>query len=141
MRGALADLKDSLDETLEREFNRISDKGVFLLQLIIIDYFVLDVMYGKYTTVFFAFPVISLKETSNQRTSERTKSMQFLFLFFMVKLSLTMSCISSSSVFVPSAKEADIPYDSEPKMRADFLQCEYNYFMNHLRQINSWFVL
>lgn len=34
MRRALADLKDSLDETLEREFNRISDKGVSLLQLI-----------------------------------------------------------------------------------------------------------
>lgn len=27
MRGALADLRDSLDETLERDFKRISDKG------------------------------------------------------------------------------------------------------------------
>ncbi|TKS79665.1 Tripartite motif-containing protein 16 [Collichthys lucidus] len=43
MRGALADLRDSLDETLERDFKRISDK------------------------------VISLKEASNQNTSERTK--------------------------------------------------------------------
>ncbi|XP_071348068.1 E3 ubiquitin/ISG15 ligase TRIM25-like isoform X2 [Trachinotus anak] len=43
MRGSLADLKDSLDETLEREFNRISEK------------------------------VISLKETSNKSTSEKTK--------------------------------------------------------------------
>ncbi|XP_042353418.1 E3 ubiquitin/ISG15 ligase TRIM25 [Plectropomus leopardus] len=43
LRGALADLKDSLDETLEREFSRISDK------------------------------VISLKEASNQSTSEKTK--------------------------------------------------------------------
>lgn len=34
MRRALADLKDSLDETLEREFNRVSDKGTSLLQLI-----------------------------------------------------------------------------------------------------------
>ncbi|XP_042283916.1 E3 ubiquitin/ISG15 ligase TRIM25-like [Thunnus maccoyii] len=63
MRGALADLKDSLDETIEREFNRISDK------------------------------VISLKETSNQSTSEKTK-----------------------------AKDANIPYNTEPKTRADFLQ-------------------
>lgn len=28
MRGALADLRDGLDEILDREFNRISDKGV-----------------------------------------------------------------------------------------------------------------
>ncbi|XP_073348196.1 E3 ubiquitin/ISG15 ligase TRIM25-like [Pagrus major] len=63
MRGALADLTVSLDETLEREFNRISDK------------------------------VISLKETSNRSASEKTK-----------------------------AKDADIPYNLEPKMRADFLQ-------------------
>ncbi len=34
MRGALAELKDSLDEALEREFSRISDKGLSLLQLI-----------------------------------------------------------------------------------------------------------
>lgn len=27
LRGHLADLKESLDETLEREFNKISDKG------------------------------------------------------------------------------------------------------------------
>lgn len=27
MRGALVDLKESLDETLEKEFNRISNKG------------------------------------------------------------------------------------------------------------------
>ncbi|XP_076601905.1 tripartite motif-containing protein 16-like protein [Chaetodon auriga] len=63
MRGALADLKDSLDETLEREFNRISDKA------------------------------ISLKETSNKVTSEKTK-----------------------------AKDSDTSYNSEPKTRADFLQ-------------------
>ncbi|XP_018531774.1 E3 ubiquitin/ISG15 ligase TRIM25 isoform X1 [Lates calcarifer] len=63
MRGALADLRDTLDQTLEREFSRISEK------------------------------VTSLKETSNQSTSEKTK-----------------------------AKDADIPYDSEPKTRADFLQ-------------------
>ncbi|XP_026168737.1 E3 ubiquitin/ISG15 ligase TRIM25-like [Mastacembelus armatus] len=63
MRGVLADLKDSLDETLEREFNRISEK------------------------------VTSLKETSNKHTSEKTK-----------------------------VKDADIPYDMEPKTRADFLQ-------------------
>ncbi|XP_039670727.1 E3 ubiquitin/ISG15 ligase TRIM25-like isoform X2 [Perca fluviatilis] len=63
MRGALADLKDSLDETLEREFNRISDK------------------------------VISLKETSNQSTSEKTK-----------------------------VKDTEVPYNSEPKTRADYLQ-------------------
>lgn len=31
MRGALEDLRDSLDDTLEREFNRISDKGVCLI--------------------------------------------------------------------------------------------------------------
>ncbi|XP_022613584.1 E3 ubiquitin/ISG15 ligase TRIM25-like [Seriola dumerili] len=65
MRGSLADLKDSLDETLEREFNRISEK------------------------------VISLKETSNQskKDSEKTK-----------------------------AKDANTPYNLEPKTRADFLQ-------------------
>ena len=34
MRGALADLKDSMDETLDREFNRISEKGTSLFQLI-----------------------------------------------------------------------------------------------------------
>lgn len=34
MRGALVDLKESLDDTLEREFNRISDKGASLLKLI-----------------------------------------------------------------------------------------------------------
>ncbi|XP_040910429.1 E3 ubiquitin/ISG15 ligase TRIM25-like isoform X3 [Toxotes jaculatrix] len=62
VRGALADLKDSMDETLKREFNRISEK------------------------------VISLKETSDQSTSEKTK-----------------------------AKDAEIPYNSEPKTRADFL--------------------
>ncbi|XP_068459007.1 E3 ubiquitin/ISG15 ligase TRIM25-like [Clinocottus analis] len=63
MRGALVDLKDSLDETLEREFNRISDK------------------------------VISLKETSNKSTSEKTK-----------------------------AKDTEVSYNSEPKTRDDFLQ-------------------
>uniref|UniRef100_UPI0037E96017 E3 ubiquitin/ISG15 ligase TRIM25-like n=1 Tax=Semicossyphus pulcher TaxID=241346 RepID=UPI0037E96017 len=62
MRGALADLKDSLDETLEKDFDRISEK------------------------------VISLKETSNQSTSEKAK-----------------------------AKDTNIPYISEPKTRADFL--------------------
>lgn len=31
MRGALAELKDSLDETLEKEFNRVSEKGLCLL--------------------------------------------------------------------------------------------------------------
>uniref|UniRef100_A0A3P8U846 FinTRIM family, member 87 n=1 Tax=Amphiprion percula TaxID=161767 RepID=A0A3P8U846_AMPPE len=62
-RGALADLKDSLDETLQKEFNRISDK------------------------------VISLKESSNRSTSEKTK-----------------------------AKDPDVPYNPEPKTRADFQQ-------------------
>ncbi|XP_063742470.1 E3 ubiquitin/ISG15 ligase TRIM25-like isoform X1 [Eleginops maclovinus] len=62
LRGALPDLKDSLDETLEREFNRISDK------------------------------VMSLKETSNKSMSEKTK-----------------------------AKDTEIPYNTEPKTRADFL--------------------
>ncbi|XP_051257173.1 E3 ubiquitin/ISG15 ligase TRIM25 isoform X1 [Dicentrarchus labrax] len=65
IRGALADLKDSLDQTLEREFTRISDK------------------------------VVSLKETSNKNTSEKTKA---------------------------TAKDTDTSYDSEPKTRADFLQ-------------------
>ncbi|XP_059200817.1 E3 ubiquitin/ISG15 ligase TRIM25-like [Centropristis striata] len=63
MRGGLIHLKDGLDDTLEREFNRISDK------------------------------VISLKETSNQSTSEKTK-----------------------------VKDTDLPYNSEPKTRAEFLQ-------------------
>ncbi|XP_020490824.2 E3 ubiquitin/ISG15 ligase TRIM25 [Labrus bergylta] len=63
MRGALADLKDSLDETLEKDFDRISEK------------------------------VMSLKETSNQITSEKAK-----------------------------AKNTDHSYNSEPKTRADFLQ-------------------
>ncbi|XP_054481272.1 E3 ubiquitin/ISG15 ligase TRIM25-like [Anoplopoma fimbria] len=66
MRTALADLKGSLDETLDKEFSRISDK------------------------------VISLKETSNQSTSEKTK-----------------------------AKDTDHtiqPFNSEPKTRADFQQ-------------------
>ncbi|XP_070701891.1 tripartite motif-containing protein 16-like [Pempheris klunzingeri] len=63
IRGALADLKDGLGETLEREFNRISDKA------------------------------ISLKETSSQSISEKIK-----------------------------AKDTGIPYNSEPKTRADFLQ-------------------
>lgn len=31
MRGALYELMDSLNETLERELNRISDKGLLLL--------------------------------------------------------------------------------------------------------------
>ncbi len=30
IRGALADLKDSLDEAFEREYNRISDKGTYV---------------------------------------------------------------------------------------------------------------
>ncbi|XP_034743679.1 E3 ubiquitin/ISG15 ligase TRIM25-like [Etheostoma cragini] len=63
MRGALADLKDSLDETLEKDINRISDKAV------------------------------SLKETSNQSISEKTK-----------------------------VNDTDVPFNSEPKTRADFLQ-------------------
>ncbi|TNN51506.1 E3 ubiquitin/ISG15 ligase TRIM25 [Liparis tanakae] len=63
MRGALAELRDGLDEILNREFNRISDK------------------------------VISLKETSHRSTSEKTK-----------------------------AKDTDVPYNSEPKTRVDFLQ-------------------
>ncbi|KAI4810023.1 hypothetical protein KUCAC02_018873 [Chaenocephalus aceratus] len=62
LRGALPNLKDSLDETLEREFNRISDK------------------------------VMSLKEPSNKSVPEKTK-----------------------------AKDTEIPYNSEPKTRADFL--------------------
>ncbi|XP_074545572.1 E3 ubiquitin/ISG15 ligase TRIM25-like [Halichoeres trimaculatus] len=44
MRGALADVKDGLDETLEKEFNRVSEK------------------------------VMSLKETNNQTTSENSKA-------------------------------------------------------------------
>ncbi|XP_041659371.1 E3 ubiquitin/ISG15 ligase TRIM25-like isoform X2 [Cheilinus undulatus] len=62
MRGALADLKDSLGETLEKEFSRISEK------------------------------VNSLKETSNQITSEKAKT-----------------------------KDNAIPYNLDPKTRADFL--------------------
>uniref|UniRef100_UPI003AAAD56A tripartite motif-containing protein 16-like n=1 Tax=Centroberyx gerrardi TaxID=166262 RepID=UPI003AAAD56A len=62
MRGALAGLKDSLDEVCEREFNRISEK------------------------------VISLKETS-QSTPAKTK-----------------------------VRDTEIPYSSEPRTRADFLQ-------------------
>ncbi|CAK6957728.1 tripartite motif-containing protein 16-like protein [Scomber scombrus] len=62
MRRALADLKDTLDETLERDYNRISDK------------------------------VISLKETNSQNTSEKAK-----------------------------VKDTNIPYNSEPKTRADYL--------------------
>ncbi|XP_053294034.1 E3 ubiquitin/ISG15 ligase TRIM25 isoform X2 [Pleuronectes platessa] len=62
-RGALADLKNSLDETFEKELSRISEK------------------------------VISLKETSNQVTSEKTK-----------------------------AKHAEVSFNTEPKTRADFLQ-------------------
>lgn len=33
MRGALFELMDSLNETLERELNRISDKGPLLLTI------------------------------------------------------------------------------------------------------------
>lgn len=32
MRAALVDLKDSLDETLEKEFSRISNKGMYLTE-------------------------------------------------------------------------------------------------------------
>nr|XP_020447212.1 tripartite motif-containing protein 16-like [Monopterus albus] len=60
MRVALADLKDTLDEALERDFK---------------------------------FQVISLKGTNNQSTTEKTK-----------------------------ARDTDMPYNSEPKTRADFLQ-------------------
>ncbi|TDH05847.1 hypothetical protein EPR50_G00126850 [Perca flavescens] len=80
MRGALADLKDSLDETLEREFNRISDK------------------------------VISLKETSNQSTSEKPK---------VISLKETSDQSTSEKTKV---KDTEVPYNSEPKTRADFLQ-------------------
>ncbi|XP_060939685.1 tripartite motif-containing protein 16-like protein [Limanda limanda] len=62
-RVALADLKGSLDETFEKELSRISEK------------------------------VISLKETSNHVTSEKTK-----------------------------VKHAEVSFNSEPKTRADFLQ-------------------
>ncbi|XP_029380841.1 E3 ubiquitin-protein ligase TRIM47-like isoform X2 [Echeneis naucrates] len=63
MRASLADLKSSLDETLEREFNRISEK------------------------------VLIMKEACNKSSSEKSK-----------------------------AKDADVPYNSELKTRADFLQ-------------------
>lgn len=50
MRGALADLKDSLDETLEREFNRISDKGMSLLPRITIKMILcLEILKSKYS--------------------------------------------------------------------------------------------
>ncbi|KAK5919733.1 hypothetical protein CgunFtcFv8_023602 [Champsocephalus gunnari] len=67
LRGALPNLKYSLDETLEREFNRISDK------------------------------VMSLKEPSNKSVPEKTK-----------------------------AKDTEIPYNSEPKTRADFLHYHHD---------------
>uniref|UniRef100_A0A8D3B3J7 TRIM8/14/16/25/29/45/65 coiled-coil region domain-containing protein n=1 Tax=Scophthalmus maximus TaxID=52904 RepID=A0A8D3B3J7_SCOMX len=67
-REALARLKESVDETLEREFNRISEK------------------------------VNSLKEICNQRTSEKTKGIQInVFLFFTKKLK-NVICISSKFV-------------------------------------------
>lgn len=47
MRGALADLTASLDETLEREFNRISDKGLYLLPLIKITVMLLEMIYSE----------------------------------------------------------------------------------------------
>ncbi|XP_017281492.1 E3 ubiquitin/ISG15 ligase TRIM25 [Kryptolebias marmoratus] len=62
-RDGLAELKGSLDETLSKDFSRVSDK------------------------------VNSLKESSNLNTADKTK-----------------------------AKDMDIPYNSEPKTRADFLQ-------------------
>ncbi|XP_005476541.1 E3 ubiquitin/ISG15 ligase TRIM25 [Oreochromis niloticus] len=61
-RGALVNLKDNLDETLQKEFSKISEK-------------------------------VTLLKESSKNNSEKTK-----------------------------VKDADIPYNSEPKMRADFLQ-------------------
>nr|XP_040027242.1 tripartite motif-containing protein 16 isoform X2 [Gasterosteus aculeatus aculeatus] len=91
MRGALADLKGGLDEILEKEFNRISDKGVLSISHVItIKQYLLFTK--QITRVCSTFLVISLKETSNQSTAEKRK-----------------------------AKDADIPYNSEPKTRADFL--------------------
>ena len=34
MRGGLADIRDSLDETLHKEFNKVSDKGTPILRVI-----------------------------------------------------------------------------------------------------------
>ncbi|KAG7454160.1 E3 ubiquitin/ISG15 ligase TRIM25-like [Solea senegalensis] len=64
MREGLADVKDSVDEIFQKEFNRVSEK------------------------------VISLKESSNHGSSEKTKAV----------------------------KSVDIPYNTEPKTRGDFLQ-------------------
>lgn len=80
MRGALADLKDSLDETLEREFNRISDKGMSLLPRITIKMILcLEILKSKYSICLSGFVVISLKETSNQNLSEKTKGKLLFF--------------------------------------------------------------
>uniref|UniRef100_A0A3B3WXT7 Uncharacterized protein n=2 Tax=Poecilia mexicana TaxID=48701 RepID=A0A3B3WXT7_9TELE len=78
MRDGLGDLNGGLEETLQREFSRVSDK------------------------------VNSLKESINPNISEKTK-----------------------------ARDADIPYTTEPRKRADFLQY-YNDLTLDMNTANSY---
>lgn len=118
MRGALADLKGGLDEILEKEFNRISDKGVLSISHVItIKQYLLFTK--QITRVCSSFLVISLKETSNQSTAEKRKGTRDSGATNRLKRKLCLILVC------PTAKDADIPYNSEPKTRADFLHCEY----------------
>lgn len=97
MRRALADLKDSLDETLEREFNRVSDKGMSLLQLITTNViiFIVTTVWTLLIICLFAFIVISLKEASNRNTSERTRGMSFCQVVSLLNPSLWTATVPS----------------------------------------------
>lgn len=84
MRGALVDLKDSLDESLEKEFSRISNKGRSLTEDCSNNFVFRNYYLQVKLTLKFVFPLLalSLKEASNKRSSEKTKGKVFLSLKF-----------------------------------------------------------
>lgn len=75
MRGALFELKDDLNDSLERELNRISDKGPCLWRRI----FVMadaDRKCHHFPCFFALFLVVSLKEAGNQSAAGKIKGIK-----------------------------------------------------------------
>lgn len=78
MRGALYELKDGLNEALEREVTRVSDKGPSLWCRVDV---IASAAVQTFTCLFVLFPVISLKEAGDQSTPARVKGKRAALAF------------------------------------------------------------
>lgn len=77
IRETLKELRLHLDETLDRELSRISDKGASHSSV----HVVLQREKSPESARFLNFPVISLKETSKRSASEKDSGTRSFYIF------------------------------------------------------------